>query len=51
MKLLVFAGSTRQNSWNRKLAKVAAAMARESGAEVTHIELVDFDVPMAKGRA
>jgi chromate reductase, NAD(P)H dehydrogenase (quinone) len=46
MKLLVFAGSTRQNSWNRKLAKVAAAMARTSGAEVTHIELADFDVPM-----
>lgn len=46
MKLLVFAGSTRQNSWNRKLAKVAAAMARASGAEVTHIELGDFDVPM-----
>lgn len=46
MKLLVFAGSTRQNSWNRKLAKVAAGMARASGAEVTHIELADFDVPM-----
>ena len=46
MKLLVFAGSTRLNSWNRKLAKVVAAMSRASGAEVTHIELADFDVPM-----
>jgi chromate reductase, NAD(P)H dehydrogenase (quinone) len=46
MKLLVFAGSTRQNSWNRKLAHVVAAMARTSGAEATHIELGDFDVPM-----
>jgi NAD(P)H-dependent FMN reductase len=46
MKLLVFAGSTRQNSWNRKLARVAAAMARTSGAEVTHLELADLDVPM-----
>jgi len=46
MKLLVFAGSTRQNSWNRKLAKVVAPMARSAGAEVTHIELADFDVPM-----
>ena len=46
MKLLIFAGSTRQNSWNRKLAHVAAAMARNSGAEVTHLELADFDVPM-----
>jgi chromate reductase, NAD(P)H dehydrogenase (quinone) len=46
MKVLVFAGSTRQNSYNRKLARIAAAMARASGAEVTHIELADFDVPM-----
>jgi len=46
MKLLIFAGSTRQNSFNRKLAHVAAAMARTSGAEVTHIELADFDIPM-----
>ncbi len=46
MKLLVFAGSTRQHSHNRKLAHVAAAMARERGAEVTHIELADFDIPI-----
>ncbi len=46
MKLLVFAGSTRQLSFNRRLAKVTAEMARASGAEVTHIELGDFDIPM-----
>jgi chromate reductase, NAD(P)H dehydrogenase (quinone) len=46
MKLLIFAGSTRQNSFNRKLAHVTADMARASGAEVTHIELADFDIPM-----
>ncbi len=46
MKLLVFAGSTRQNSYNRQLARAAAAMARARGAEVTHLELADFDVPM-----
>jgi NAD(P)H-dependent FMN reductase len=46
MKLLVFAGSTRLNSWNRKLAHVTVSMARASGAEVTHLELADFDVPM-----
>lgn len=45
-KLLVFAGSMRQASFNRKLASVAAALARASGAEVTHIELADFDIPM-----
>ncbi|MDP2817408.1 MAG: NAD(P)H-dependent oxidoreductase [Polaromonas sp.] len=44
--LLVFAGSTRMASFNRKLAHVAAQMARASGAEVTHIELSDFDIPM-----
>jgi chromate reductase, NAD(P)H dehydrogenase (quinone) len=46
IKLLVFAGSTRQNSYNRRLAKVVAQMARDTGAEVAHIELGDFDVPM-----
>jgi NAD(P)H-dependent FMN reductase len=46
MKVLVFAGSTRAGSWNRKLARVTASMARAGGAEVTHIELGDFDVPM-----
>jgi len=46
MKLLVFAGSTRTGSWNRKLAAVTAGLARAAGAEVTHLELGDFDVPM-----
>lgn len=45
-KLLVFAGSTRQNSFNRKLAHAAAGLARASGAAVTHIELADFDIPI-----
>jgi chromate reductase, NAD(P)H dehydrogenase (quinone) len=46
MKVLVFAGSTRIASHNRKLAREVAAMAREAGAEVTHLELGDYDVPM-----
>ena len=45
-QLLIFAGSTRQASFNRKLAQVTAKMARATGAEVTHIELSDFDIPM-----
>lgn len=45
-KLLIFAGSTRQASFNRKLAHAAAAQARTAGAEVTLIELADFDVPI-----
>jgi len=44
--LLVFAGSTRAQSFNRKLAGVAAELGREAGAAVTHIELTDFDVPL-----
>jgi len=44
--LLVFAGSTRAQSWNRKLANAAANMATADGAQVTHIELADFDVPI-----
>lgn len=46
MKLLVFAGSTRQHSFNRRLATVVAGLARSAGADVTHLELGEFDVPM-----
>jgi NAD(P)H-dependent FMN reductase len=46
MKVLVFAGSTRIASYNRKLAKEVAAMAASQGAEVTHLELGDYDIPM-----
>lgn len=46
MKLLVFAGSTRQQSFNRRLARVAAGLGREAGAEVTLMELADFDIPL-----
>ena len=46
MKLLVFAGSTRAQSFNRRLAAVAAQAARDAGAEATLLELADFDIPM-----
>lgn len=46
MKLLVFAGSTRRNSHNRKLAHNVALLARAAGAQVTHIELGDYDIPL-----
>lgn len=46
MKLLVFAGSTRHGSHNRRLARAVAAMARERGAEATLLELADHDVPL-----
>jgi len=46
MNLLVFAGSTRQQSFNRRLAHATAVLARAAGAQVTHIELGDYDIPM-----
>lgn len=46
MKTLVFAGSTRTHSYNRRLAHVAADLARAAGADVTHLELADFDIPL-----
>lgn len=44
--LLVFAGSTRAQSYNRQLAATAADMAQAEGAQVTRLDLADFDVPM-----
>ena len=46
MKLLAFAGSTRHESFNRRLAAAAARMGREAGADVTLLELSDFDIPL-----
>jgi chromate reductase len=46
MKVLVFAGSTRQQLYNRKLARAVSAMARAQGAEVTHLELGSLDIPL-----
>ncbi len=46
MKILLFAGSTRQQSFNRQLARAAADMATAAGAQVTRLELGDLDIPM-----
>nr|WP_315225006.1 NAD(P)H-dependent oxidoreductase [uncultured Albidiferax sp.] len=46
MKTLIFAGSTRKQSYNRQLAQATARIAADAGAEVTHIELADFNIPM-----
>ncbi len=45
-KILAFAGSTRQDSFNKKLVRIAADGARESGAEVTLIDLRDYPLPL-----
>ena len=45
-KILAFAGSTRQDSYNKKLVKIAAEGAEAAGAEVTYIDLRDLPMPL-----
>jgi len=45
-RILAFGGSLRRDSFNQKLAAVAAQGAREAGAEVTVIALRDFPMPV-----
>ena len=45
-KILAFAGSTREASYNKLLVKVAAAGARAAGAEVTYVDLRDLPMPL-----
>lgn len=48
-KLLFFAGSARTDSLNKKLAAQAAQLAKEEGAEITLIDLKDFEMPIYDG--
>jgi chromate reductase len=48
-RLLAFAGSLRQGSYNRRLIHVLADGARAAGAEVTLIELRDYALPLYDG--
>lgn len=45
-RILAFAGSTRTQSYNKKLMAIAATGAREAGAEVSLIDLRDFPLPL-----
>ena len=45
-KILAFAGSTRTDSFNKKLVKIASTGATEAGADVTVIDLRDFPLPI-----
>lgn len=45
-KILAFAGSTREASYNKLLVKVAAAGARAAGARVTYVDLRDLPMPL-----
>lgn len=45
-KILAFAGSTRKDSYNKKLVQIAANGARSAGAEVTYLDLRDIPMPI-----
>ncbi|CDZ81778.1 FMN-dependent NADPH-azoreductase [Candidatus Rubidus massiliensis] len=45
-KILAFAGSLREGSYNKKLVKVAIKGAEAAGAKVTFIDLKDFPMPI-----
>lgn len=45
-KILAFAGSLRNDSFNKKVLKLAVAGAEEAGAKVTVIDLNDYPLPV-----
>src|SRR5690242_1061987 len=49
MRILVFAGSVRSDSYNRKLAKAMAEAFRAAGLETTFADLKDYPMPLYDG--
>lgn len=45
-RILAFAGSTRKESFNRRLLGVAVELARQADLDVQHIELADYPLPI-----
>ena len=45
-RILAFSGSSRIGSFNQTLVKIAAAGARQAGAEVTVLNLGDYELPL-----
>jgi chromate reductase len=48
-RILAFAGSSRTDSFNKKLVKIAAKGAEQAGGEVTVADLRDFPMPLYDG--
>jgi chromate reductase, NAD(P)H dehydrogenase (quinone) len=48
-RILAFAGSTRKESFNKRLVKIAADGARAAGAQVTYADLRDLPMPLYDG--
>jgi chromate reductase, NAD(P)H dehydrogenase (quinone) len=49
VRVLAFAGSTREGSFNQKLLDAAISAAREAGGEVTLVELKKLGLPLYDG--
>jgi NAD(P)H-dependent FMN reductase len=49
VRILAFAGSTRTDSWNKKLIRIGADAAHKAGALVTLIDLRDYPLPLYDG--
>ncbi len=48
-RILALAGSTRTESWNKKLIRCAAQAAQQAGAEVTLLDLRELRLPLYDG--
>ena len=46
VKILAFACSLRKESYNKKLVKVAVPLLEKYGAEVTYVDLLDYQLPL-----
>lgn len=49
MRLLFFAGSTREGSYNKKLARLAQRIATANGIEGVFVDLRDYPMPLYNG--
>ena len=48
-RILAFAGSSRMDSWNKKLVAIAAAGARDAGAQIIDVDLAEYPMPIYNG--
>ena len=49
MRLLFFAGSTREGSFNKKLARLAQHISTANGIEGVFVDLRDYPMPLYSG--
>lgn len=49
IKILAFAGSTRVNSYNKKMARIAGNLCSDAGLQTTYIDLKFYPMPLYDG--